>query len=60
MFYLERQNRKKEKMENENRKKSKIENTKKYQISNSIFSRGKTYVFPLETKSTIWKNDKKW
>ena len=57
MFYLERQTRKKNGKWKS--KKSKIENTKKYQISNSIFSRGKTYVFPLETKSTIWKNDKK-
>ena len=32
----------------------------KNQISDSMFSRGKTYVFPLETKSKILKNAKKW
>mgnify|MGYP005679789947 CR=1 FL=1 len=41
------------------RKKDGMKNWPKNQISDSMFSRGKTYVFPLETKSTIWKNDKK-
>ena len=53
MFYLERQNRKNEKMENENLKNQNLK--KKYQISDSMCSRGKTYVFPLETKSKVLK-----
>ena len=58
MFYLERQNRKNEKMKSEGQtnQKKQIYN---FQISDSMFSRGKTYVFPLETKSKILKNNKK-
>ena len=55
MFYLQRQNRKNEKLKSQ---KSKIEKIHKFQISDSMFSRGKTYVLPWETKSKIWKNDK--
>ena len=55
MFYLQRQNRKTKKMKNENRKSQKLKKNSKYQISDSIFSRGKTDVFPGEKK---WKYGK--
>ena len=63
MFFLERDNWKYKKwkiMEIEKRKKDGMKNWPKNQISDSMFSKGKTYVFPLETKSKTLRNQQKY
>ena len=59
MSCLDRQNRKNEKMTNGNQKSKHFKKHKKYQISDSMFSKGKTHVFPEEKEWQKKNNGKR-